>query len=77
MSKEHKIVVTRDTDGTLCLWKHSTTLVIVGGNWDYDNFQPSDRLIQDEVKTNYFKEHFGFLPRKGSKQVITITRAKK
>ena len=78
MSK-HKIVVTRDTTkiADICIWKSKTKLVFSDKVWDYGKGATSDNLIKEGFNKVDFKIYFGFLPRKGSKEIVEIIRKKK
>jgi len=78
--KKHKIIVTRDTDGCCSIWRKTAKLKKYDtGTWDIPRKSsvPRPDLICDELdpaNNVNIRRLFGFTPRKGSKQTITITR---
>ncbi len=75
MSKEHKIVVTRDDDrfGEIDIWSISARLIYREGVYLAASHNEITRICVPQIA----KKCLGFTPRKGSKQVIIIKRAEK
>jgi len=74
--KEHKIVVTRDKDGEINLWNYAINeTMYYDKEWGWLNRQGS--ALVEICYRHIAKKLLGFLPRKGTKEVITITRGKK
>lgn len=73
--KEHKVIVTRDKDNrenVVDLWEiNNSTQYLQDGWW------LGSKHIRSYYSAKQFKTIFGFTPRKGSKEVITIRREKK
>ena len=77
--KEHKIVVTRDRScvrDMIDFWSLPTNVSYFEGVWSGTKGHTVD-LYENSCAKATIKAVLGFLPRKGTKEVITITREKK
>ena len=79
MSKEHKIVVTRDrdNDAEISIFRKAAKPPILSDDdiWIGSHAAYSRNFVCN-MRDKPIKHLFGFLPRKGSKQVLIIKRAK-
>jgi hypothetical protein len=77
--KKHKIIVTRDSDGTYCFWKYGTSLKkSKDGTWTTGTISEDTKYLDGlDYSGATYSKLLGFIPRKGSKQTITITRDEK
>ena len=72
MAKKHKIVVTRNKNSGIYLWSIETKL-----HKDNSGIWRSRSWSIGKIYLEKVKEVLGFIPRKGTKETITITRQKK